>query len=86
MTWIAGIWGKLAAGGLILLAALGMVLKVLSGARKAGYDKKEAEDAKAEREHLQRIQDAKRAGDNVDPGGVYDDPYNRTRSRGKEHP
>lgn len=80
--FFTGIWGKLAAGGLILLAVLAAVLKVLSGAKRAGYDKKEAEDAKAREAHIERIQDAKRAGEHVDPGGVYDDPYNRTRTKG----
>lgn len=74
------------AGIAIVMAVLGIMWRLLANAKKSGIDEKEAEDAEAERAHIQRIQDAKRAGDSVDPGSVYDDPYNRTRTKGPSRP
>lgn len=36
--FLTGVWGKLAAGAVVVLAVLAAILRVLAGAKKAGRD------------------------------------------------
>jgi hypothetical protein len=65
------------------VAALGILWRLLAGAKKAGRNEQLVKEAKARDENLKRIQDAIRARDAVRPddGGVQSDPRNRDNKR-----
>lgn len=69
-----GGWAKLGAAGAIAGVFLGYIGYLLARVHRAGYQKKELENARAARERLAKI---KRAADARATGGVQSDPHNR---------
>lgn len=61
-----------------IVAALGMIVTMFYGIKKAGRDEQKAKELDAYEKHLK---DIARAGDAKPSGGVQSDPYNRDRRK-----